>query len=122
MFVGRKVIAIAVVALFLATGIPLFAQQPVTAPIPATSISIEAPPGVVAGNELCFRVTCYGGIPSVVIEVNEVSLPCTITKSADDPSAYVVCCRVPGGASGSTLVITAVNSSGGVATGTVNVH
>src|SRR5436190_18005182 len=106
MFRGRMLIATAVVALFMAAGMPLCAQQqqPVTAPVPSNSISIQAPPGVAPGSELCFTVTCYGGTPSVVVECEDVSLTSTITRT-DDPSVYQVCCKVPGGASGSTLVI-----------------
>lgn len=114
-----RLIACAVAALLVAAGAPLLAQNPVA--IPTGPITIQSPANVAAGGELCFAVISFGGHPSVVAEVNDVSIPVSICKT-DDPSVYAVCCKVPGGASGSTIVITAVNPAGGVATATVSVH
>jgi hypothetical protein len=114
----------AIVALYVAAGVPALAQQPVInlPPVPPNPISIQAPSNVQAGAELCFTVTCYGGAaPSVLVEVEEVWIPSTVIKT-DDPSVWVVCCRVPGGASQSAAVITAVHPHGGTASATVNIH
>jgi hypothetical protein len=122
---GRNLIASARVALCLAAGLVLFPVavrgQPVSAAVNPVSISILAPSSVPAGGELCFQVICYGGKPSVGCEVNEIQLPPVITPTSD-PAVFQVCVKVPGGAGGSGLVITAVSPDGSVATVTVPVH
>lgn len=84
------------------------------------SITIHVQASINAGDTLCFNVVCYGGIPAVTVEINEIILPVTVTATADG-SVTVCCVRIPTGCAGSTALITAVGPSGEVATASVSI-
>lgn len=81
---------------------------------------IVAPASVGAGTDFCFDVITLSGATSVLIEINEVTLPFT-PSSPTDGTTTTWCGRVPAGASGSTITITVVSANGAIATATVAV-
>jgi hypothetical protein len=72
-----------------------------------------------AGSTLCFDVIYVGtGSVAITAEINKVELE-LVGDPTGQPFTRTLCCRVPAGASGSTITITVVSSSGAVTTATV---
>ncbi len=89
-------------------------------------IIVETPTSGVPGQAVCITVTGIGVTKenlAISVEVNGVEIPpeqVTISGPTAD-GAYVVCFRIPSGASGGTITVTA-SSSGSQGTGSVPVQ
>jgi hypothetical protein len=121
MRIGAQIAALVAAFVFIATPLAAVASG---SPIPVAvraPISIHAPATVVAGAELCFDVVSLGGLASVLVECNDVKLA-AVAHPTSDPNSTNFCVRIPAGASGSQVTITAVSATGSVATVTVTVQ